>query len=347
MGNHLDAEPSWKKPLNEMSTRLMSRRIPTLPAAIQTLSSLMILLVVTVFAACGGEGAARTVFLSLGTAGTGGIYYPLGGALASRMSMRDSVRQITAEVTGGSVENINRLAAGQMDLAMALPITMYEAYHGGDAFPTPVLDLRVVAPLYPNLTQVMVAAGNDAQSVADFRGQRVAVGPPGSGTEQIARQTLEAYGLTYDDIEERFLSFAEASAALKDRAIDAAIISVGYPAAAVLDAMTTGGVRLLPLDESVRTQLLDSYSYYSPGVIPAGAYPGVDQDIPTLAQINWIIALESLDDEVVLLVLDILANELEFLIRVHPQANQIDISSLEKAPIPLHPAAATWLANRR
>ena len=305
------------------------------------------IIVATFTFGCGGDGAGRTEFLSLGTAGTGGIYYPLGGALASRMSIRDSTRQITAEVTGGSVENINRLAAGEMDIAMALPITMYEAYAGGDAFPTPVTGLRIVAPLYPNLTQVMVGAGNDAVSVADFRGQKVAVGPPGSGTEQVARQTLEAHGLTYDDIDERFLSFAEATAALKDRAIDAAVISVGYPASSVLDAMTTGGIRLIALDESARTQLLETYSYYAPGVIPAGAYPGIEEPIPTLAQVNWIIAMEDLDGEVVQLVLDILANELEVLTRVHPQAEQIDVSFLESGPIPLHSAAEAWLAGRR
>ena len=97
--------------------------------------------------ACAGDGA-RVEFLSLGTAGTGGIYYPIGGALASRLSLRDPLRQYTAEVTGGSVENINRLRNGEMELAFALPVTIWQAYHGGEAFPEPLADLRILAPLY-------------------------------------------------------------------------------------------------------------------------------------------------------------------------------------------------------
>lgn len=284
--------------------------------------------------------------MSLGTAGTGGIYYPLGGALASRLSLRDSLRQYTAEVTGGSVENINRLRTGEMDLAFALAITMYQAYHGGDDYPEPVSELRVLAPLYPNMTHVMIAPGSGVTSLADLRGKRVAVGPPGSGTEQISRQLLAAHGLGYDDVEEQFLSFAEASAALKDRAIDAATISVGFPASSVLDATTTGGVELLALEPSVTEAMVTEFPYYLPGEIPAGAYPGVDEALPTLAVMNWIVGMASLDDEVVTHLLDVLAEERAGLNQVHPQAGQIDLATLASPPIPLHPATQAWLAAR-
>ena len=162
-------------------------------------------------------------FLSLGTAGTGGIYYPLGGALASRMSLADPIRQYTAEVSGGSVENINRLADGQMDLGMVLAVTAYQAQFGsGDMEPVP--GLRIVAPLYPNLTHVMVPRNSTDVGIGDLGGKRVSVGPPGSGTEQMARHLLAAHGLTYDDVEPRYLSFSESSSALRDGAIDAAVI---------------------------------------------------------------------------------------------------------------------------
>jgi len=287
-------------------------------------------------------------FMSIGTAGTGGIYYPIGGAIASRLSARDSIRQYTAEVTGGSVENVNRMINGQMDLAFALPVTIYEAFNGGgETFADPVAELRILSPLYANLTHIMVGAASNATSVSDLVGQRVAVGPPGSGTEQIAQQILSAHGISYDDIEVRYLSFAEAAAALKDRALDAAIISVGYPASAVLDATTTGDARLIPVDSVASAALIAEHPYYSWSEIPEGAYPGVDAPVRTLAQMNWIIGLSTLPDDVVELLLDIVTNEREELARVHPMAGEIDLTGLDEAPIPLHPASQRVRASQR
>ena len=284
-------------------------------------------------------------FLSLGTAGTGGIYYPLGGALASRMSLADPIRQYTAEVSGGSVENINRLADGQMDLGMVLAVTAYQAQFGsGDMEPVP--GLRIVAPLYPNLTHVMVPRNSTDVGIGALGGKRVSVGPPGSGTEQMARHLLAAHGLTYDDVEPRYLSFSESSSALRDGAIDAAVISVGYPAAAVLEATTTAGVRLLPVDPEVITSMREEHPYYSVAEIPAGAYPGVDETLTTAAVHNWIVAMDTLDDEVVEVLLNILANDRASLEQVHDMAAQIDLARLSSAPITLHSATERWVVDR-
>lgn len=302
------------------------------------------LLAACALGSCGGERAVE--FLSLGTAGTGGIYYPLGGAIASRLSVADSARQYTAEVSGGSVENINRLASGQMDLAMVLAVSAYQAQTGTGDFAQPVEALRALAPLYPNLTHIVVPASASATSVADLVGLRVSVGPAGSGTEQQSRHVLEAYDLTYDDVEERFLSFTESSAALRDGAIDAAIISVGYPASAVLEASTVGRMRLLPIGPETMSRLLEEHPYYSSGEIPAGAYPGVDEPVPTLAVLNWIVALESLDAEVVSILLNVMRDDRVSLEQVHDMARQIDLARLENPPIPLHFAAAAWLSQR-
>ena len=298
---------------------------------------------VATVAAC-GEG--RVEFLSLGTAGTGGIYYPLGGAIASRLSVADAARQYTAEVSGGSVENINRLGSGQMDLAMVLAMSAHQAYHGEGDFTQPVAGLRSVAPLYPNLTHILVPGRSSAQSVADLGGQRVSVGPPGSGTEVLSRHVLEAYGLTYDDVAPQYLSFSESAAALADGAIDAAIISVGYPAAAVLEASTVSNVRLLDMDRATLDRMLEEHPYYSIGRIPAGAYPGQPNELLSLAVLNWIVAMESLDPEVVEILLNIMQDDRVSLEQVHDMARQIDLSNLESPPIPLHPAAQQWLSAR-
>lgn len=300
----------------------------------------------TVLAACSGGKAGPGRFLSIGTGGTGGVYYPLGGALASRLSQADSSHEYTAEVTGGSVENVNRVMAGQIDLGFALAVTVYKAYHGSPDFPKPDTLLRIVAPMYPNVTQILVPGSSTARSLADLRGKKISVGSAGSGTEQISRQLLEAYGLSYDDIEPRYLSFTESAAALKDGAIDAAILSVGVPAAAVLDATTTGGARLLGVSPDVLAALRKRYPYYAAGEIPAGAYPGVDAPIPTVAMMNWVVGRADLDGHIVKTLLDILQNDRASLAQVHEMAKQIDLSRLADAPIPLHPAAAAWRATR-
>lgn len=310
----------------------------------KSLKLFVVALLLTSLGACNSEG--RTEFLSLGTAGTGGIYYPLGGAIASRLSVADSTRQYTAEVSGGSVENVNRVASGQMDLAMAIAVTMYQAYNGEGDFQQPVSQLRAIAPLYPNLTHILVPASSSIRTVADFAGRRVSVGAAGSGTEQLARHVLEAYGLTYEDIDPQYLSFAESSAALRDGAIDGAIISVGYPAAAVLEASTTGDIRLLAVEGEVLQGMLEDHPYYNDGVIPADAYPGVEEPVTTLAVMNWVFALESLDGEVVRTVLNIFENDRVSLEQVHDMARQIDLSRLSSAPIPLHSAAEQWLTER-
>ncbi len=292
-------------------------------------------------AAC--SDAAPREFLSLGTAGTGGIYYPLGGALAARMSVNDSVRQYTAEVSGGSVENVNRLRERQTDLAFATGNTVYEAATGGVDYDMAVSELRILAPLYPNMTHVVVSRGSDATSLADLRGGLVSVGPPGSGTEQMSRQILEAHGLTYDDVTPRYLSFNESATALKDGAIDAAIISVGYPAAAVLEATTTGGARLLAMEPDRIRFLREKYPYYIRGEIPAGTYPGVHEPLATAAIMNWVVAMSELSADVVDGVLRVFTDEKEQLAQVHDMVNQIDMARLLEAPIELHDATREWV----
>jgi len=300
-----------------------------------------------IWSACSAGGGGRARFLSIGTGGTGGIYYPLGGAIASRLSAADPVREFTAEVTGGSVENINRIISGEMDLGFTMATNAWLAYRGRDRA-APAETLRLIAPLYPNLVHVVVSTGggDGVRSVADLRGRRVSVGSAGSGTEQVSRQVLAAYGLSYDDVDERFLSFRESSDALRDGAIDAAIIAAGYPASAVLEVATAGLVRLVPLDGTPRDTLVSRYPYYSTGTIPAGGYPGLERDVPTLAVLNWIVGPADLDSTVVTELLDVLDTERDRLQAVHAIAARIDLDALGRpAPIPVHPAALRWWAG--
>jgi TRAP transporter TAXI family solute receptor len=300
------------------------------------------LALVFLFAGCGGGSGGGRQFLSIGTAGTGGIYYPLGGAIASRLSIADPNRQYTAEVTGGSVENMNRIANGAMDIGFSMATTVYEAFHGGAGFDDPLSGLRIVAPLYANVVHVVVPDNSNDTSVGDFRGKRVSVGAPGSGTEQLARQLLLAYDITYEDANIRYLSFRESVNALRDGAIDGAIICVGYPASSVLEVTTTGVAQLLPVDSTHIAIMSETYPYYAAGTIPQGTYPRMESDVATVAVMNWLVAREDLDSTVVTNLLDVLRDDREDLIRVNAMAEQINLEVLADSPIPLHSAALAW-----
>ncbi|NKB87232.1 MAG: TAXI family TRAP transporter solute-binding subunit [Acidobacteria bacterium] len=299
-------------------------------------------LVIGLAAVCvAGCEAPTRQFASLGTAGTGGIYYPLGGALARMIGEAVPDLQVTAEVTGGSVENLNRVAAGEMDVAMAIGTTLVHGLQGDDA--ERYADIRIVAPLYPNVGHILAAPNSDATSLNEAAGLRVSIGAPGSGTEQMAREILAAHGMSVDDIQPQYLSFSESATALRDGAIDFAILSVGYPAAAVLEATTTGGVRLLGIAPGPMSELLREWPYYVSSEIPAGAYPGMESALETAAVLNWVFARTDTPDTIVVAVLEALRDRRDELARVNDVARQIDLGALENSPLPLHEAAAEWL----
>ena len=193
---------------------------------------------------------------------------------------------------------------------------------------------------------MLVPARSDARTIADLRGRRIAVGSAGSGTEQVARHLFDAAGIDYADVDERFLSFTESAAALTDGAIDAAILSVGYPASAVLEATTTGGARLLAIDAATAEAMRQDHPFYTPDTIPAGVYAGQDAAIASVSVMNWVVADARLDSAVVNSLLRILDEDREALRRVAEIAGQIDLRRLADAPIPLHRASAVFLRSR-
>ena len=145
----------------------------------------------------------------------------------------------------------------------------------------------------------------------------------------------------------RYLTLTESAGALKDRAIDAAIISVGYPAATVLEATTMGGVRLLPLASDRIQELMRLYPYFEAGEIPAGVYPGVDESLRTAVLLNWVVAPRWLSNDVVMSVLNVLTEERVTLELVHNMARQIDLNHLQDSPSPLHRGTERWWIEGR
>ena len=244
-------------------------------------------------AGCGGGDKEQ--FINIATGGTAGTYYPIGGAIAEVLNKNGM--NASAQSTGASVANINMLKDKQVELAIVQNDITYYAVNGEEMFKDTgkVENLTAIASLYPETCQFVVREDSGIKSISDLKDKRVAVGAAGSGAEANARQILEAYGLTYDDVNEQFLSFAEGSYALKDGTVDAAFVTAGYPTASVQDIASQNKIRLLPVGDEQIKKLSEKYPFYTKTTVPAGTYQGFDEEIQTVSVMAILIANDKID----------------------------------------------------
>lgn len=298
-------------------------------------------------AACGGGDTPR--FLSIATGGTGGVYYPYGGALAKVLTDSLPNTQATAEVTGASVDNLKLMQLGRVDLAFTLADTLSEAVSGRGAFAGtgPIGSIRTVAVLYTNYTHVVAARGRGIARVADLRGRVVSVGAPGSGTELIADRVLAAAGLDpRKDIVRHALGVSESAGALKDGKVDAFFWSGGVPTPAVQDLAATPGlaIDLLPQDELLVFLQRDfEKSLYRLAIIPGGSYRGLSADIATVGVTNLLVASSALDEALVYEIVRAMFEQKDVLVAAHPEARHLAVpSSPDVSPAPFHSGAMRY-----
>lgn len=264
--------------------------------------SMILVFCVSLIAGCGGSDEstgkkAENKFLNIATGGTAGTYYPLGGAMAEVLNKNIPGMNASAQSTGATVANINMLKEGSVDMAMVQNDIIYYAVNGTEMFKDKKIDtLRGIATLYPETVQLVTLEKNGINAISELKGKRVAVGAAGSGAEANARQVLEAYGISYDDITVQYLSFGEAASALKDGNVDAAFLTAGYPTAAVQDIASQNKVKLLPVDEAQADALIKKYPFYTKTVIPASTYAGSEQDTPAIAVMAMLVVNEKVDD---------------------------------------------------
>lgn len=249
---------------------------------------------------CGGSGnqSAEKKFINIATGGTAGTYYPIGGAMAEILNKSIPGMNASAQSTGASVSNVNMLKDDQVDLAIIQNDITYYAVNGTEMFKDEkVSGLQGIATLYPETCQFVTLDKSGIRSIADLRGKRVAVGAAGSGAEANARQILEAYGITYDDVTVQYLSFAEGASALKDGNVDAAFLTAGYPTASVQDIASQNKVRLLPVEEDKADALIAKYPFYTKALIPAGTYQGFDEVVPSVSVMAMLVASKNVDEK--------------------------------------------------
>ncbi|GAA4560358.1 TAXI family TRAP transporter solute-binding subunit [Planotetraspora kaengkrachanensis] len=303
---------------------------------------------VALLAGCGGDrsgsrsgGGTR---LSIATGNTTGVYYVLGGGLAEQIGRHIPGHQATAEATGASVENIQRVVKGQSDIAFTLADTAADAVAGKGSFTAPQ-PIRAIARLYDNYTHVLARTDAGVKSVADLRGKRVSTGSPNSGTEVIALRLLAAAGLDPDkDVTRQALSLPETVQGLKDGTLDALVWSGGLPTSGITDLVTGMGddVSFVPLDGSLAPMRSAHGEVYAAGTIPKAAY-GTPSDVPTVVVPNLLVVNEKMDPALAESLARLLFDHKADLEKVHAAAKDITRDAAPRTdPVPLHDGAKKY-----
>jgi len=301
------------------------------------------------------EGNAQSVIkLSMGTGGTGGVFYIMGGGIANILSKYMANAEVTVEVTGGSVDNCKLLKAGKADLGLSGADICIDAIQGvgkfGKGNPEDKIALRALGAIYTNHMHFITHKDSPIKSVGDLRGKRVSTGSPGSGTEVKTTKILDAFGIHVDkDIKRERLGANESVNAFKDRKLDVIGWDGGIPTGAILDLAATPGIsiKMIPCGEAI-TQLEKKYpgGYYST-VIPKGIYPGIDYDVPSIGHTNLFVTLDKMDTQLAYPIVKTLFSHINpDLVAVHKEAAKITIKTITTgSPIPWHPGAIKYYAE--
>jgi len=298
-----------------------------------------------------GTADAQQKTMAIGTGGTGGVYYPLGGAIANVLSKNLPNVQATAEVTGGSVDNLKLIASGQSELGFTMADAAQDAVKGTGKFSSGKVDLRTLLVAYPNRMHVVTVEGTGIEKLADLKGKRVSTGSPGGATEVMAFRVIEAAGLDKDkDMTRERLGVAESVNAIKDRKIDAFFWVGGLPTAAVTDLAATPGMKLKLIDHSEVVDKMNAKygNLYSAGKIPSGTYPGYDKDNAIAEVWNIIVTGNKMSDDDAYAIVKTLVEKKADLVAVHKEANSFSLDNQvqSRSPVPFHPGALKYFKEK-
>jgi TRAP transporter TAXI family solute receptor len=323
---------------------------------------LAVLMMMSVLTACGGSGNSADgeeasgskdeSYISIATGGTGGTYYPLGGAMATVLNNADIGIQANAQSTGASIENVELIHNGDAEIAFIQNDVAYYAFNGEEFFDADKQvegseatagvydDLRGICCVYPEVVHIIASDDSGIKTVEDLKGKRVAVGAPGSSTEVNGRQIVEAYGLSYDDFSKTdYLSFAESADQIKNGQIDAAFATTGVPTSSITELATTYDVHFLPVD----INKLSQYPYYSEMEIPQDAYKGMTEPVKTVAVKAMLVVNESMSEETVYNITKALFENLDTIADAHARGKDLQLdTALEGMSIEVHPGAQKY-----
>ncbi|MGD6776058.1 TAXI family TRAP transporter solute-binding subunit [Sutcliffiella horikoshii] len=296
--------------------------------------------------ACGGgEGASGgdsegldTRLVTIGTGGSSGPYNIIGSSLANIYSDEYGVNS-KSQATGASVENINLIKEGKIEMAFVMSDVLTEAVEGTGNFSEKVDNVAQVATLYPNFVQIVTTEDSGIETIEDLVGKRVAVGDQNSGVEVNARNLLAGHDISYDDISVDYLGYAEAADGLKSGAIDAAFLTSGLPNASVLELAKTIDLKLVSVDSAKIEEIAQDQPYFVALDIPEGTYDN-EEAVPTAAIMNALVVNSDLSEEDVYELTKTFFDSLDTLGNAHQAATEISLEAAQEGMVaPVHPGA--------
>lgn len=303
------------------------------------------------FAALAFATGAFAQNISIGTGGTGGVYYPMGGGLAAVLSKYVPGMQATAEVTGGSVDNLKLIGTEKPYIGFTMADAGLDALKGQDKFKGNQVPLRTLMVLYPNRMHLVSVEGKGVNKIGDLKGKRISTGSPGSATEVMAFRILEAAGIDKDkDVKRERLGVAESVNAMKDNKIDAFFWVGGLPTAAVTDLANTPGTKIKMIDHSeVVAKMNQKYgNLYVEDTIPKSMYKGMDADNKQATVMNLLVTHEKMDEKTAYNIVKAVFDHKPDLVAVHKEAENFKLENQKAAasPIPFHPGAVKYFAEK-
>lgn len=317
-----------------------------------------VLMATLALTACGGKrdttntGAAEggcdtgSGRVTIATGNSTGVYYVVGGGLAQVINNNTKLRASAAE-TGASVQNIQQLVAGDYDIAFSLSDTAADAVEGKSAFEGKRADVRALARIYPNYTQVVARKSSGINSVEDMRGKVVSTGSPKSGTEVIARRLFTAAGLDPDkDVKAQRLDLTKTVDGMKDGRIDALVFSGGLPTPALTDLTRSLGNNVNFIDVSpLLPELKKVNPVYEQGSIGKSVY-ATPADVKTITVPNVLLVRSDMPESRACALTKLIFDKKADLEKVHPVAKDLSVEIAAKTdPVKLHPGSARALKD--
>jgi TRAP transporter TAXI family solute receptor len=306
-----------------------------------------VILTLCTILAIAGPVAARTQFVSIGTGGTGGIYYPYGGGVAEIWSKYVKDVKAVAEVTGASVENVKLADKGETVVGEVMADVAVAGLKGLSKFKGKKHNILSMAIMYPNLLQVVTLKKSGITNIEQVKGRSISSGSPGSGTNFMAETVFKALGIPLDSYKDSRLSFTESANALRDGTIEVGVWSVGPGTSSILDLATTRDIHILSFTPEQTQKILAFNKSYSAVELAGGVYRGVDQAVPTIGVWNVMICQASLKTDLVYSLVKALYEHNDYLVKIHPSAAYTTPENAVKySPIPLHPGTIKYLQEK-
>ena len=296
------------------------------------------------------EAAPKTTFITIGTGGITGVYYPTGGAIAKIVNKKKDQYGIrcTVESTGGSVFNVNAIMAGDLEFGVVQSDRQFQAINGSENSEwagKKQEDLRAVFSIHPESVTLCASVDSGIMDIKDLKGKRVNIGNPGSGQRQNSIDALTAVGIDYEkDINAEGVKASEAPGLLQDGRLDAFFYTVGHPSGAFKEA-TAGATKVRFVSITGIESLLEKYPYYAKSYVPVKLYPGAvnDADVPTFGVKATFVTSAKVPDDVVYAITKEVFDNFDDFKKLHPAyAVLTKEGMLEGLSAPIHPGAMKY-----